>query len=304
VTSGAGEIARLWRERPRSRLVRATLGAFVLLGGGALWSLRVGFADLLGPHRLDNLERFLEQDARPFELRSRPFSWVEAWEWVATKWSALGLDAALATLWIALVAIVLAGLLGSLLAFLGARVLAERDPFVARRRDAAWRPRVAIAGGVRGLSVLLRAVPEYVLAFVFLALFGADAWPAVLALALHNGGILGRLGAETIENVDPRPIRALRVAGAQRVALALFGLVPAALGRFLSYFFYRFETCVREATVLGMLGIASLGSYVEEARARQRYDEMLFLVAVAALLVVAVDLLSHAARRWVRREGG
>ena len=75
------------------------------------------------------------------------------------------------------------------------------------------------------------------------------------------------------------------------------------LPRFLLFFFYRFETCVREATVLGMLGIYSLGYWVDEARSRGRYDEMLFLVALGALLVLAADFVSWWARRAVRLSG-
>jgi ABC-type phosphate/phosphonate transport system permease subunit len=58
---------------------------------------------------------------------------------------------------------------------------------------------------------------------------------------------------------------------------------------------------VREATVLGMLGIVSLGYWIQDARARQQYDTMLFLVLIGAALVLAGDLASTLARRWVRR---
>jgi len=78
-------------------------------------------------------------------------------------------------------------------------------------------------------------------------------------------------------------------------------VLPLALPRFLLYFFYRFETCVREATVLGMLGVVSLGYWIQEARARQTYDELLLFVGLGALLVLAADAVSIAARGWLRR---
>ncbi|MDP6409182.1 MAG: ABC transporter permease, partial [Planctomycetota bacterium] len=65
-------------------------------------------------------------------------------------------------------------------------------------------------------------------------------------------------------------------------------------------FFYRFETCVREATVLGMLGVVSLGFYIQEARAKLYYDEMLLLIGLGALIVLAADFLSSRARRYLR----
>ncbi|HRV82758.1 MAG TPA: ABC transporter permease, partial [Planctomycetota bacterium] len=68
-----------------------------------------------------------------------------------------------------------------------------------------------------------------------------------------------------------------------------------------AFFFYRFETCVREATVLGMLGVVSLGYHIREMRARQFYDEMLVLVVLGGLLVLAADLVSGLLRHRLRR---
>ena len=121
------------------------------------------------------------------------------------------------------------------------------------------------------------------------------------ALALHNVGILGRLGAETIENLPPRVPETLRSLGAGRFQIAVTALMPAAMPRYLLYFFYRWETCVREATVLGLLGIVSLGYWIDDARARQRLDEMLLLVVLGAALVILGDLVSAVARSVVRR---
>lgn len=294
-------IERLWRTRPRSRFLRVSS---LWLGAGAalsLWMLRDGLADLVAARRLENLARFLRTDARPAPLQEGG-SASELFAWAGELWRG-GAGAATAnTLAIAVVAIVLAGLWGGVLALFGARDLASADPFaplgVGRRRG--WRTVVAHAARLAG--VLARATPEYVLAFLLLALFGANAWPAILALALHNAGILGRLGAEAVEDLERRPLRALTQLGAGRAALLVAGVLPLVFGRFLLYLLYRFETCLREATVLGMLGIASLGAAVEEARARQRYDELLFLLLVAAALVVAVDLASQVARRWLRAE--
>ena len=123
-------------------------------------------------------------------------------------------------------------------------------------------------------------------------------------MAIHNGGILGRLYADTTENLRRPALRALRLTGASRGELYLYGALPQTLPRKLSYFFYRFETCVREATVLGFLGIASLGASISEARVgRLAYDEMLLFVACGAGIVLLADLCSHLARGRVRRAG-
>ena len=148
----------------------------------------------------------------------------------------------------------------------------------------------------------MRAVPEFILAFLLLAVLGPrNAWPAILALAIHNCGILARLGSEVVENLEPAPLRALAAVGAPRRSMVVFGVLPLALGRDLLYFFYRFETCVREATVLGMLGVLSLGYWIQDARAKQYYDEVFLLVLFSVGLVLMADLLSVLARRSIRR---
>ena len=298
----SARVRELHRERPRSRFLRLSL---VLLAALVLWAwlggeLRPG--DLFSAQRRGNLQRFLTEEALPWPLRGG--GEVGLLEWLAELMRSRGLRAIWATFWISVVAISLAGAVGALAAPLGARTLMSDDPWAAplatdtaRARSPAWR---ALSGAVRLVLVLMRAVPEYVWAFLLLAILGAGAWPAVLALAVHNAGILGRLGADTIENLERAPLGALRGGGATRAQLVLAGVFPLTLPRYLLYFFYRFETCVREATVLGMLGVVSLGYYIQDARARMRYDELLVFVALGALLVIAADLLSFVTRRWVR----
>ena len=100
--------------------------------------------------------------------------------------------------------------------------------------------------------------------------------------------------------LPPASLRSLRMIGGRRRQIYALAALPMALPRFLLYFFYRFETCVREATVLGMLGIVSLGYHIAEARVRHFYDEMLLLVAFGVGIVLVGDLVSHLARGWVR----
>lgn len=296
-------VRALRRARPRSRFVRASAALLAALVAYAWLCGDVEVLELFSSRRRSNLARFLSEEALPFPLRGSGASLAALADWARGLLSERGLSALVRTFWISALAIVLAGAAAAMAAPFGARTLCARDPYLTsaagpRERGAAWR---ASSAFVRLLFVLLRAIPEYVLAFLLLAMLGPSAWPLVLALALHNAGILGRLDCETLENLEPGPMRALSMLGARRTALAWAALRPLALPRLLLYFFYRYETCVREATVLGMLGIASLGYWIQDARARQRYDEMLFYVALGAVLVLLGDLVSFLARRWVRR---
>jgi phosphonate transport system permease protein len=245
------------------------------------------------------VRRFVTVDVVPFEMRDKPFSLsaYAAWAWrlVVDR----GFEGARATLSMSVVAITLAALWAYALLFFAARNLATSTPFENEaRRALSWR---VVTGCVRAFLIFLRAIPEYIWAFLLLAMLGSSAWPAILALAIHNSGILGKLGAETVENLDPRPLRALRWLGASRKQIAVGAVTPLFLSRFLLYFFYRFETCVREATVLGMLGVVSLGYWIQDARSRQFYDEMVLFVALGAVIVLLADLVSALVRHKIAR---
>lgn len=305
--SAAARVLALRRSRPRDRFLRFSLLALAALAVYSWTADDFSLADLFSEQRLGNLRRFAAEELAPLPLRDGdPSTTLGAW--IGTQWTrdpgdkiAAGAGAA-ATLGISALAIVISWLAMLAFAPLGARSLMICDPYVPNTRHrplchVGW---TALATATRFAAVLFRAIPEYVWAFLLLAMLGPTAWPAVLALAIHNGGILVRLGADTIENLPPGPLRALRSLGANRRQLAAAAVFPAALPRFLLYFFYRFETCVREATVLGMLGVVSLGYYVMEARSAFRYDQMLFLILTGAGLVLLADVISGMARRRLR----
>ena len=160
----------------------------------------------------------------------------------------------------------------------------------------------ALNKAVRALFIFTRSLPEYVLGFLLLSIFGPNPWALVLALAVHNFGILGRLGAEVIENAAPSPARAVIAHGGGRIGAYLAALLPESFNRMVVYFFYRWETCVREATILGMIGIFSLGYLIKDATSGRAFDEMVFFVLLGACIVLAGDLLSGLVRRWLRHE--
>jgi len=301
--SRAAEVARLRAERPRRPFViysNLTLGGIIL----ASWLFGpFGVSGWLTTARLSGAREFLAE-MRPWPLRDQSWNWDVAFGWAADLWQRQGQEALLTTLAISVAAIVLAGCLGFLLALPAARNFAHPRPFLAGGKPAGpvesglWRSLVWLT---RVVLVFLRSVPEYLWAFLLLALLGPSPWPMVLALALHNAGILGKLTAEVIENTDDQATGALRGLGASRWQILLGAIFPLSLPRFLLYFFYRWETCVREATVLGMLGMASLGFWLTQARAGNRYDDMLFFILAGALLVLVGDVVSGVARRIVRR---
>jgi phosphonate transport system permease protein len=298
------EITRLRRTRPRSRFLRSSLALFGLFCAYAWLGGDIAITEFDFARRSANAARFLDA-ILPYPLQKLGhWDWAVAYEWATALldrggWHALG-----TTLAISVAAIVLAGAVGSIAAVAAARNLVRPDSFA----DSPAAPS-ALAGAlattwvavVRGMLIFVRAIPEYVWAFLLIKIFGFTAWPAVLALAIHNVGILGKLGGETIEDIEPQQAEAFAALGASRGQILLGAAMPEVLPKFLLYFFYRWETCVREATVLGMLGIVSLGSLVRDARAANFYDEMLFYVLLASGLVLVGDVVSASVRATLRR---
>lgn len=297
-------IARLRRARPRSRFLRASLLLLAIIAAGAWFGGDIQTAGLLDGRRLENAARFADE-IRPYPLQGgAPWHWSIAADWARERLTgAGGLHALGTTLAISVAAIVLAGALGGMAALFAARNLVMPNALLSGPRRASWAARTAAATllvGVRGALIFVRSVPEYIWAFLLIQMFGYTAWPAVLALALHNAGILGKLFAETVEDMEPSRAAALAGLGATRAQITAAAIVPDVLPRCLLYFFYRWETCVREATVLGMLGVLSLGTLVRDARASNFYDEMFFFVMLGAALVMVGDLVSAAARATIR----
>lgn len=296
------QIDALRRRRPRDRLLRGSVALLLCACAGAWLFGGFDFADAWSPRRLANLARFA-REVVPFPLQGQPFDPAVAWHWLTGILLDHGLSAMLATLAIAIVAIDLALLVATPLAVAAASNVTSPRPFsiggpAPRGQAVAARLLVELA---RGALICLRSLPEYVLAFLLIAVLGPSPWPLVLALACHNAGILGRLLAEVVENVDERPLRALTAAGATRLQVVACGVTPLVLPRALLFFCYRFESCIRDATVLGMLSVSSLGYWIDEYRTRMQYDDFVLMILLGSLLVFCGDLGSAWLRSSVRR---
>ena len=157
--------------------------------------------------------------------------------------------------------------------------------------------RYAVYWTARTALAVLRSVPEIVLAIIFIFAVGLGPFAGVLALGVHNGGVLGKLYAEVIENVDPQPVEALQTTGASRASIFLYGVLPQAFPQLIAYTLYRWEVNIRAATILGIIGAGGIGLKLHIAISLFLQNQLLVLIAVIFLLVTAVDYLSFYLRR-------
>ena len=145
--------------------------------------------------------------------------------------------------------------------------------------------------------VVLRSTPEYILAYIFLQMFGPSMLPAALALMLHNGAIIAFLMGQQTNELDLR----LDVTK-KKNELYLYEVVPRIYSQFLAFLFYRWEIIMRESAILGILGVATLGFFIDSAIADFRLDKMMLLLIVTAILNIAIDVISRKSRNYLKIE--
>ncbi|HJV31322.1 MAG TPA: ABC transporter permease subunit [Bacillales bacterium] len=150
---------------------------------------------------------------------------------------------------------------------------------------------------VRIIYIFSRSVPELVWAMLIIFIFKPGLLPGAIALALHNFGILGKLWAEVIEDMDTRPIRNLASSGASKLQILFYGIIPTVMPRFLTYILYRFEVIMRTTIVVGFVGAGGLGMQFKLSMSYFQYTEISLLLICYMILVVLADFVSESARK-------
>lgn len=154
-----------------------------------------------------------------------------------------------------------------------------------------------VRSAARMFAAVLRGVPDLLWALLFVATIGPGPAAGALAVALHGGGLLAKLGAEQLEAVNPAPVEAIRLTGAGRLATTSLGIVPQAGAGLASLLLYQWECNIRTSTVLGFVGAGGIGQELAISLKLFRYEELSTLVIAVLLLMLAVDVLSRAVRR-------
>src|SRR5262249_48636025 len=140
--------------------------------------------------------------------------------------------------------------IGGVLGVPAAAPSAEDD----RARGPGWLVRHALRRACRTALSLLRAIPDVLWVLIFLLAVGIGPFAGTLALGVHTGGVLGKLYADTLEEVSPLPLRGLRSTGATGLQILVWGAWPEARRMLVSYTLLRWEMNLRTSTVLGIAG--------------------------------------------------
>ena len=150
---------------------------------------------------------------------------------------------------------------------------------------------------MRRLMDAARAINEMVFAMLFIVAVGLGPFAGVLALFVHTTGILSKLFSEAVEAIDPQPVEGIRASGATALEEIVFGVIPQVLPLWISYSLYRFESNVRSATVVGMVGAGGIGVVLWEIIRGFYYAETCAVMILIVITVSLIDVVSAQIRK-------
>ncbi|WP_084721850.1 phosphonate ABC transporter, permease protein PhnE [Rhodococcus marinonascens] len=191
-------------------------------------------------------------------------------------------DAILTTVAVALWGTLLAMIISIFLALGAAKNLLGHNPLV--------------YATARAVLSVLRSLPDLIWALIFVAAVGLGPFPGVLALTVYSCGELSKLYAEAVENIDPGPREALESTGAGLFTTLRWSVIPQILPEVVTYSLYRFESNVRHAFVLGMVGAGGLGFELTVAMKLFQYHKVSAILVVIVLTVASIDFISSRIR--------
>jgi phosphonate transport system permease protein len=151
---------------------------------------------------------------------------------------------------------------------------------------------------VRRVLDACRSINEIVFALLFVVAVGLGPFAGVLALWIHTTGVLAKLFSEAVEAIDPQPVEGLRATGAHPLAEIAYGVIPQVMPLWISYALYRFESNVRSAAVVGMVGAGGIGMVLWDVIRGFQYSQT---AAVLIMLVIAVSLIDVLSSRLRKR---
>jgi phosphonate transport system permease protein len=150
----------------------------------------------------------------------------------------------------------------------------------------------------RGMDAL-RSINEMVFAMLFISAVGLGPFAGVLAVALHNLGVLTKLFSEAVEAIDAGPVEGVRAIGAHPLEEITYGVIPQVLPHWISCALYRFESNIRSATVVGIVGAGGIGTLLWDAIRGFDYGRTAAILLVVIGCVTVLDLASARLRRSV-----
>jgi phosphonate transport system permease protein len=273
------ELISTWLRRSPARYTAIAAASSTLM---ALWYMDLPWRDLL-----------------------QPTSSMMVFSGAGLDWGFMKMAAGqvLETLEMAWVATVLSALLAFVLAPLAVTPLTSGSYLPDPVRSGGWGR--SLAHGCKWLSrsflQVTRAMPELTLALVCVVWVGVGPLAGILAIAIHNAGVLGRLYTDVLEEVEPAPAAAMQAMGAGALAVFLFAVLPQVRARLAAFTLYRFEVNIRATAMVGFVGAGGIGDALNTAISLFHMQDLGLLLMTMVLLVTVVDTIGDRLRAAILR---
>jgi len=151
----------------------------------------------------------------------------------------------------------------------------------------------------RFLMTLSRSIHEIVWALIFVAAVGLGSFAGILAIAMRSVGFIAKMTSEAIENMDYRPVEAIRAVGGNSFQVMRYAIVPQILPAILSVVIFEWEINIRRSAVLGLVGAGGLGLAFFRQMNTFNFAGVTTVILVILFLIVLGEVLSHYARKAV-----
>jgi len=187
----------------------------------------------------------------------------------------------LVTIFQALMATTLGGVVAIPFSFLAARNLMGRSPLS-----------LVVYYLARGAFNILRSIEALLYVAIFVLWVGIGAFAGMLALAITTFALIGKLFSEAIENIDAGPLEAITSAGGTRLQTIVYAVLPQIIPPFVSYLIYQWDINVRISTIVGFAGGGGVGLLLNNFFGMLQYHKAGTVVAMIVVVVTVMDFAS------------
>lgn len=151
----------------------------------------------------------------------------------------------------------------------------------------------------RFLMVLSRSVHEIIWALLFVGAVGLGALPGILAVAMRSVGFISKITAEAIENIDPKPVEAIRAVGGNQFQVMYYGILPQILPVVIGTIIFEWDINIRRSAIMGLVGAGGLGLVFFRQMAMFNYGGVTLVILAILVLIIIGEIVSHYARKAV-----
>ena len=109
------------------------------------------------------------------------------------------------------------------------------------------------------IIVATRSVNSLIWALLLVVIVGPGVLAGTIAIGIRSIGGCAKLIYESIEEIDPKQVEAIKATGGSRAQQMVYGILPQVLPTIAGVGVFRWDINVRGSTILGIVGAGGIG---------------------------------------------